>query len=136
MIFMFNKIHGVIGRFLYWFFEPRMVPRKNPDRYDKEGKIHPKTGVRIWPDGRCASFVFRVGSYPGYKVDGYYFHLHVHVAQLYIPNPDNKRVVNHIDGNKINAHADNLEWATHSENTKHAFATGLIKNRKLKTTII
>jgi hypothetical protein len=47
------------------------------------------------------------------------------VAAAFIPNPFNKATVNHIDGNKLNDCVDNLEWATHSENLKHAFATGL-----------
>lgn len=51
--------------------------------------------------------------------------LHRLVAKAFLPNPDNKKTVNHIDGNKANNHVDNLEWATHSENLLHAHATGL-----------
>lgn len=47
------------------------------------------------------------------------------VATAFIPNPDNKPVVNHIDGNKENNKADNLEWATISENMLHAYRCGL-----------
>lgn len=58
-----------------------------------------------------------------------YKRLTVHrlVAEAFIPNPDNKRDVNHLDGCKINACASNLEWATRSENMRHAFDTGLNK---------
>jgi len=51
--------------------------------------------------------------------------LHILVAKLFIPNPDNKPVVNHIDGKKNNNSAINLEWNTYSENTQHAFDTNL-----------
>lgn len=124
-------IGDAINKFIQWFFYPKVVLRKNPDQYDYEGKIHPITGVRIWPDGRCAAYVFLNNGYPTYVVNkGYYCRVHAHVAELFIPNPDNKPVVNHIDGNKRNSHADNLEWVTYSENTIHAYKLGLIKRKK------
>lgn len=46
------------------------------------------------------------------------------VAIHFIPNPKNKSQVNHIDGNKINNHILNLEWATCKENINHCFKNG------------
>ena len=50
------------------------------------------------------------------------------VAQAFIPNPDNKPEVNHDDGNKLNCHVSNLQWATSSENKKHAVENGLMRS--------
>lgn len=55
----------------------------------------------------------------------YKFYNHQLVAKTFIPNPDNKSCVNHIDGNKLNNKVDNLEWSTHGENLKHAYDIGL-----------
>jgi hypothetical protein len=51
--------------------------------------------------------------------------LHKIVAEVYIPNPQNKPQVNHKDGDKSNNCANNLEWVSISTNTKHAFENNL-----------
>lgn len=99
------------------------------------------TWYYITEDGHC--FNSKTGNYLKGQVNaanGYlYFQItfpdgtkkrllaHRLVAQAFIPNPLQKTEVNHIDGNKLNNNADNLEWATPSENQQHALALELRK---------
>lgn len=56
-----------------------------------------------------------------------YFAVHRLVAQAFIENTNNYAQVDHLDGNKLNNNADNLEWVTPKENTNRAWKLGLAK---------
>ena len=62
---------------------------------------------------------------PGGKKKRIYAHRAVALA--YIKNQENKEQINHIDGDKLNNHVDNLEWVTASENQQHAIENELRK---------
>lgn len=51
--------------------------------------------------------------------------IHRLMGETFIPNPDNKPQINHIDGNKQNNNLSNLEWVTVKENAQHAVNLGL-----------
>lgn len=45
--------------------------------------------------------------------------VHRLVAETYLPNPNNYPCINHKDENKLNNHANNLEWCTYKYNNNY-----------------
>ena len=88
-------------------------------------------GLRL-TNGQPMKQVFNKKGYPEvrFRKEGTHTKLiHRLVAKAFVPNRDNKSQVNHIDGNKLNNRADNLEWVNNSENQLHAYKLGLQPSR-------
>ena len=64
------------------------------------------------------------------------YKVHRLVAQAFIPNPNNYPQINHLDGNKKNNNAENLEWCTNSVNQIHAYSHNLNQGVRGKGTIV
>lgn len=90
-------------------------------RNEQTGKI-----LNPYDDGR---------GYLRVKIDGRCERLHILVATAFIPNPENKPIVNHKHGKKHDCRASQLEWVTASENILHAYRTGLICRTKKRLVI-
>jgi len=72
--------------------------------------------------------------YPKVQIGEWSIGLHILVLITFVgPRPTNRHIGNHIDGDKRNPRLNNLEWITQSENIKHAYRTGLVKDRHLLT---
>lgn len=90
-----------------------------------DGRIRNKrNGLLRVPDANSRGYLrIRVQ-----KANKYYrLMLHRCVARAFIPNPLNKKCVDHIDNNILNNHLENLRWTTHSENSLN---TKLRENKK------
>ncbi len=59
------------------------------------------------------------------------FPLHRLIAELFVSNPGQLPIVNHINDDRLDNRLENLEWVTHAQNVQHAYDCGLI-NQKSK----
>lgn len=104
---------------------PRIIDSQfkgKPIKREVYEKILKKSSTKFGYDYVCLS---KDGKTKKYKI-------HRLVGEHFIPNLENKRTINHIDGNKHNNTVENLEWATYKENQQHAIRTGLWNKEYLK----
>lgn len=64
------------------------------------------------------------------------FTVHSLIARAFCHKEHDGQEVNHIDGNKLNNRADNLEWVDHSENLRHAYESGLMPNNTVPKKVV
>jgi hypothetical protein len=107
-----------------------MIKSKQINLFGKEFLIYENGDlVNLKTNKKLKSFdngvgYLRVGIYVGNNKHKPVY-IHRLLAQSFIPNPNNKIEVNHIDGNTKNNNISNLEWVTKSENQLHAYKIGL-----------
>ena len=97
----------------------------------------------IYSDGRVWSkwkkgFLNPSLHHSGYlvsKINGKTTNIHLLVARAFLPNPDNLAQCDHINSIKTDNRLENLQWMTAGDNTRKAWADGLVRKRRSKKDI-
>lgn len=90
-----------------------------------DSEYHVSNQGRVRHGSRVLSGSVHNDKYVFVTLHGKQHPIHRLVAEVFIPNPERKPEVNHMDGNKMNNAANNLEWVTTSENQMHAVENNL-----------
>jgi hypothetical protein len=96
------------------------------DSKDYKGKYIVYSDGRIWSNVKNSWLKISKtkGGYSQLTIGKERWQLHRLIATLWIPNPNNYPLVMHLDNNPSNNHPSNLQWATYSQNNKHAYQSG------------
>jgi len=81
--------------------------------------ISNKGRVKTYDDFYPKIWFHKSTGYYQVKLNGKKYYLHRLLAQAFIPNPENKPFVDHIDGDRKNNALSNLRWCTHAENMRN-----------------
>ena len=89
------------------------------------GKVINKDGLELKHRCLAGRGYMQVNLWDGNKHHKKY--IHRLLAEAFIPNPNNYRTVNHINGNKTDNRLENLEWCSDEKQQREAFRLGLKK---------
>lgn len=115
---------------LYKKTELTVVPNIRNYMIDTNGIIYGKLGRQLHTTVTKSGYEVVNLTYMGYSITK---QVHRLVALQFLPNPENKPTVNHIDGVRNNNVLSNLEWASLSEQQKHSFGKLGRKQHNIKT---
>lgn len=95
-------------------------------------KKHPTLGIRVSDDGQVeipnqggrggTHWTFGSKQKSGYmfvSIRSKYYYVHRLVAQTFLPNPENKPEIDHINRDKSDNRIENIRWSTRSENSRN-----------------
>lgn len=107
----------------YYLVDPLgNVYSKTRNVMGRDGVTYPKKGRKLVPSVNKQTGYLQVDLWVNNKAKRHC--IHRLVAEAYIPNPEDKPEVNHRNSNRQDCTMGNLEWATSSENSIHAYAYG------------
>lgn len=118
--------HITRGGTLYSRFDKsgHLTPRIGYPRNGQPGIYHRLMWVKVKLNTNQRGYIFK-------QIKGKCYYIHRLVAMAYIPNPDNKPEVDHINNNRADNRVENLRWVTAKENSRHITESGNRKCQKL-----